>query len=145
MVEQLTSQEIIEGIEKLSSGKIKMREDFERLIINAVESGRMSDLEDLAFQAKFITGLIKIIKTNDKMSDEMFALKLNDEFRVAYIRIQNLIRVIVSGSSKFIQDIFEEKYLHLSQESLSNLSNLCGDIAYLKLYLNDLKIKKDQK
>ena len=145
MIEQLTSSEIFEQIEKLSSCNLKVREDCQRLITFAMDSGKMEELEELAFQAKFITGLVKILKTNDRKNDEIFSLKLNDEFRVSFMKIQNLVRVIVSNSSQFIQDIFEEKYLHLSQESLSNLNKLCSDLSYLKLYLNDLKTKRDSK
>ena len=141
----LSSSEIFEGVVKLASNNLKVKDDLERLIIIGVDKGRLDTLDELAFQAKYIVGLLKIIQTKSVDHDPEYFKKLNEEFQSGYVRIREQLSELLDGNSTFIKEIFETKYLQLTQESLSNLNNLCRDLSYLKLFINDLKTKKDSK
>ena len=138
-----TVNEIIEGVEKAAPNDLNRKEDLERLIALATQSGKYSELEDLSFKSKYLIGLIKVLRSQSVNHDEQYLNKLNGELTSVYSQVQKLVRSLLEGGSSFIRDIFEEKYLKLSYDCLENLNKLCEDLSSLKLFINDLKTKKD--
>lgn len=140
---KLTVNEIIDGTEKAAPHDLNRKEDLERLIVLVSQSGKYGELEDFSFKSKYLMGLIKVLRSQSVNNEEEYLKKLNGELTLTYSQIQDLMRSILEVGSSFIQSIFEEKYLKLSYESLDNLNKLCEDFSYLKLFINDLKQKKD--
>ncbi|MDP2038452.1 MAG: hypothetical protein Q8S39_14435 [Ignavibacteria bacterium] len=137
--------QIIEEVENLSGSILKAKDDFRLILEAAISSQKFDELNELAFQAKYVTGLQKVIQKREAVVDEDYFKKVGNEFRTAYQKIKTLLQSIMGSSTSFVNDIFSEKYFQLTHESLRNLNRLCEDISYLKLYLNDLKTKKDSK
>ena len=137
--------QIISEIENLSGGFLKAKEDLHLILETAISSQKFDELNELAFQAKYITGLQKVIQKREAVVDEDYFKKVGNEFQSAYQKIKTLLQVIMGSSTPFVNDILGGKYFQLTHESLHNLNRLCEDISYLKLYLNDLKTKKDSK
>lgn len=138
-------EEIIADVEKLSGQVLRTKEDLRLILESAISRQMLDELNDLAFQAKYVTGLQKVIKKREAAIDEDYFKKVGEEFHSSYQKIKSLIQTIFQNSSAFVNDIFAEKYFQLTQSSLQNLNMLCEDLSYLKLYLNDLKQKKDSK
>jgi hypothetical protein len=116
------------------------------LILEAtVTSQKFDELNELAFQAKYVTGLQKVIQKREAVVDEEYFKKVRNEFQTAYQKIKTSLQSIMGSSTSFVNNIFSEKYFQQTHESLQNLNRLCEDISFLKLYLNDLKTKKDSK
>lgn len=135
------TQKILSVIEELYKGKINYPDDIGRLIELSIQNGKMDILEGLSFQARYAQGLLKIVQNRDnKIEDEYFS-KVQREFAEAIGKIKSSIEIIISDSSGFIYQIFNEKYLQMTQDALSNLNKLCSDLGFVKLYLNDLKRK----
>ncbi len=133
------AENIFFEVEKLSSGKITNKEDLLRIISLAVQNNNVKILEDLSFQAKFTQGLLKIINTKENSIKDEYFSTVKKEFGTSVETIKNLLKAIISNSDNFYEDIIEKKYFQLTHQSLSNLSILCNDLSYLKLYLNDQK------
>ncbi|OGV08338.1 MAG: hypothetical protein A2499_01950 [Stygiobacter sp. RIFOXYC12_FULL_38_8] len=137
--------QIIFEVENLSGGFLKAKEDLRLILEAAVSSQKFDELNELAFHAKYVTGLQKVIQKREAVVDEDYFKKIGDEFQTAYQKIKTLLQSIMGSPTSFVNTIFSEKYFQLTHESLQNLNRLCEDISFLKLYLNDLKTKKDSK
>lgn len=133
------AENIFLEVEKLAGSKIANKEDLLRIISLAVQNDNVKILEDLSFQAKFTQGLLKIINTKDNSIQDEYFSTVKKEFGTSVETIKNLLKAIISNSDNFYEEIIEKKYFQLSHQSLSNLSILCNDLSYLKLYLNDQK------
>lgn len=140
-----TVEYIINKVEELSGQILKSKEDFKIVVEAALKNKKNSELAELAFQAKFVVGLLGVIKKKDAVVDDDYFIKVSDEFKQAYEKIKKILLSILENESGFVQNIFSEKYFQLSHTSLQNLNLLCEDFAHLKIYLNDLKQKKDSR
>lgn len=138
-----SAEKIITDIEEISGRVLKSKEDFRIILEASLKNKKIVELNELAFQAKFVTGLLSVIKKREAIVDDEYFKKVGEEFKHAYEKINVILHEILKESSDFVKNIFNEKYFSLSQTSLQNLNILCEDLSYLKLYLNDLKQKKD--
>jgi predicted small metal-binding protein len=134
-------QEILSGVESVADGKIKFHEDLERIINIALLNDQQEILEKIAFHSKAAHNLFLIIQRKEEIVNEEFISKAAEEYRLNVIEIKILLNNLFGSKNDFIKNIFEEKFFQLTQTSLSNLNNLCSDLSYLKLYLNDKKHK----
>lgn len=141
----LNTASILEGIEKLSKGKLNFRDDLQRLVEISVEKGNIKNLEELSFQARYSQGLLAIVKNRDNKIDDDYFVRIQKEYMDSVLKIKSQIELILSGSSEFIRQVFTEKYFEMNQKSLANLNLLCNDLSFLKLYLNDLKRSDNKK
>lgn len=135
----LTSEEIINRVSELSGNALKQRDDLKLLIDTAVTQDKISLLEELSFHAKFSDGLLRVVQRKNSTIDEEYFLKAIDEYKISIEKVRVILNELLSGATDFIKLILTEKYLTLSQVSLSNLNSLCFDLSFLKLFFNDLK------
>lgn len=138
-------EEILSAVEELKGNPLRAHEDFKLILEASMISQQFDHLFDLAFQAKYVSGLMKVIQKREVLVEEEYFKKVGEEFQAAYQKIKLLLQRILENSSSFVKNIFEEKYFQLSYSSLENLNRLCEDLAIFKLYLIDLKAKKDSK
>lgn len=136
-------EEAIKEIKRLSANKLNFEEDIERILSVSFEKKLIEELENLSFQAKYISGLISIIQRKENFTDESYFNKIKLELTEAFQKLKDELKIITEKFSPFIKNIFEEKYFQLTSESLKNLNRLCEDLTFIKLYLNDLKYKND--
>jgi hypothetical protein len=132
-------QEILSGVESLADGKIKFREDLERIINIAVLDEKIATLEKISFHAKIAYSMTQIIQRKEEAVDQEFVYKASEEYKSNIVKIKMLINYLLENNNSFIKNIFSEKYFQLSQKCLSNLNSFCSDLSYLKLYFNDKK------
>ena len=130
---------ILNEVEGLSNNRLCFRDDLEILIKITQKSEKFRLLEKISFHAKFSNCLLKVIQRKDPLIEETFFLKSSSEYKDSLQKVINLLERLLKEESDFIRTIFEEKYFGLNQQCLNNLNNLCSDLSYLKLYLNDLK------
>jgi len=133
------ANKILNEVEKLSSNSLYFRDDLEILIKITQQNEKFRLLEKISFHAKFSNGLLKVIKRKDPLIEETFLLKSSGEYKDNLQIVISLLVSLLKEESDFIRTIFEEKYFGLNQQCLNNLNDLCSDLSYLKLYLNDLK------
>jgi hypothetical protein len=133
------AEKICNSVEDIARGNLFNKEDLRRITEIALQNNRMELLEKIAFSAKFTQGLVSVIQKQDNKIDEEYFAKVKEELINSFEKVKSLLEELLSLGSDFLSAIFKEKYLELSQQSLFNLNNLCSDLGYLKLYLNDLK------
>lgn len=136
---QLEAEKICNSLEDISQGKLFHKEDICRILEITLQSDRMDLLNELTFNAKYVQGLTRIIQKRDANIDEEYFAKVKSEFLEFIQKIKNQLSELLDFADDFIKSVLVEKYLTMSQESLSKLNELCSDLSYLKLFLNDQK------
>lgn len=136
---EMKPDEFYSAFMNFCGGKVSRAEDLERIIGLAFNSGRPEVLDDLAFQAKYITGLTKIIQNKDNSFDEVYFARIKEEYIMSLEKVKEKIALVIEPGSDFIKEIFADKYFALTQESLGELNRLCEDLSRIKSYLNTLK------
>lgn len=140
MIDKLESlDEFYDGLVNFSRGKVKNEDDIKRLIELAIKENKLNDLEEIAFSAKFTKGLLRIIQNRENTIEDEYFEKIKKEYSENIQKVKIGLEELINHGSDFIKNIFNEKYFLLTHESLANLNNLCGDLEWVKMYLNDIK------
>ena len=140
MIDKLESlDEFYDGLVNFSRGKIQNEDDIKRLIELALKEEKLNDLEEIAFSAKFTKGLLRIIQNRENTIEDEYFEKIKKEYSENIQKVKIGLEELINHGSDFIKNIFNEKYFLLTHESLANLNNLCGDLEWVKMYLNDIK------
>lgn len=132
-----SSKEFFEKVFNFSDQKLKQKEDLERIIEISFQNDKFKLLEKTTFTAKYLQGLFGIIQRGDKIIDEEIFAKYTREYSENIELLKNYLKDLLKGSSDFYRKIFDEKYFTLSQNSVSNLNDLCYDLSWIKMYLNE--------
>jgi hypothetical protein len=136
-LDNISSKEFLEKIYNFSNQKLKQKEDLERLIEISYNNNNFSLLEKTAFIAKYLQGLFNIIQRGDKIINEEIFARYSKEFSDNTELLKKHLKDLLKNSSDFYKKIFEEKYFSLTQVSISNLNELCFDLSWLKMYINE--------
>lgn len=140
MIDKLESlDEFYDGLVNFSRGKVKNEDDIKRLIELAIKENKLNDLEEIAFSAKITKGLLRIIQNRENTIEDEYFEKIKKEYSENIQKVKIGLEELINHGSDFIKNIFNEKYFLLTHESLANLNNLCGDLEWVKMYLNDIK------
>ena len=140
MIDKLESlDEFYDGLVNFSRGKIQNEDDIKRLIKLALKEEKLNDLEEIAFSAKITKGLLRIIQNRENTIEDEYFEKIKKEYSENIQKVKIGLEELINHGSDFIKNIFNEKYFLLTHESLANLNNLCGDLEWVKMYLNDIK------
>lgn len=130
---------ILNEVRILSGNNLEVSDDLERLIEISLAGGKINLLKEISFNAKFLRGLMAVIQKRDQTFDDIYFEKVKGELLDGTTKIKNQLSELLESSSGFIRNVFEEKYMKLTQESIQNLYRFCTDLSYLKLYFNDQK------
>ena len=130
------------AVDEFANGKLNNAEDLTRLTEIIYKMEKESLLEDISFSAKYAQGLLKIIQNrNNNFEDEYFE-KIKLEYTSAVKDVRAMLEEIINNGSAFIKNIFKEKYLSMTHESLQNINLLIEDLSWVKVYTNDLTRSK---
>lgn len=136
---QLNVAEILTSIGELSNNKISFKDDVEIILNHSIQTDKIDLLKTLAFEAKYSNGLLRVITQKDKIIDEEYFQKMKSEYTESVRKLREKLAVLLIDASPFIKEIFETKFLEMSQTGMMNLNKLCADLSYVKLYFNDQK------
>lgn len=134
---QKPASQLVSELEDFSGGKLKRKDDLERIIEISQKNKKTALLDDIAFTAKFVQGLFSIIQRGESVIDEVILERYIKEYSENLEKIKNKLKEIIGEGNSFFRGIFEEKYFSLTQGSLSNLNELCYDLSWYKTYLNE--------
>ena len=133
------STRFCDEVEKFSENKLLVKQDLLTLVSSAIDSLNEELFFSIAFTAKYIQGLLRVIQhagTNPEIKNlEQIKTDLTENMK----KISNDLRTILAGSETEVKEMFAEKYLALTAESFSNLRNLLSDLEWVKIYHNRLK------
>ncbi len=136
------SKELLKGIEEFSQNQIKRKDDLLILFDQAITNNKSKDLEDTAFTAKYIRGLMRILKSGSSNPEVGNLDQIKKDFEDNMKKVTDQLKKLISLSDPLIKNNFEKTFFELNQESFQNLNDLLADLEWTKMYLNDQKRKK---
>lgn len=137
MISQLSDNDFLDKVEEYTSNKIQKKADIKKIIVEVVLNRKEDDFENLIFTAKYISGLMRVLKSAPGIPEvnsiEHVKNDLNENIKKGIEQLQE----IISADSE--REYFSKNYFTLSQKNFSNLSQLFSDLESVKKYLNYLK------
>lgn len=121
-------------------GKINDAAGVEMIITSAYENDKTDLLQDAAFNAKYISGLIRGLNKAGANPEVQKTDHIKKDLAETTEILKEQIKEIIEGDSE-AEDAFEKKYFEPSQDSFRELMALTADLESLKFFLNDLKRK----
>ena len=140
MNNKFADEKFVDNVESFTGNPLNRKEDVKKLIQIVLEKGNEDKFEKLIFTAKYICGLMRIMKNSTGVSaaDSIEHIKedLNENIRKGVDQIREIITV--SDVEK--RDYFEKAYLSsATTQSFNNLYQLFSDLEAVKKYVNYLK------
>jgi hypothetical protein len=131
--------EFVNEVEKFSKSRLKRKAELIRIYEEAVNNNNEKLFEDLAFTAKYVQGLLRIVKTGSANSEINNLDQIKKDFSDNMNKVILKIKEIIAGADEGMKTHFELTYFELSQQGFINISELLSDLEWAKIYLNDRK------
>lgn len=133
------SRELIKKVDEFSNFQLQRRDDLQIIFTEGVKEKNNKLFEDLVFTAKYVQGLMKVMKMGQENSEVKSLEHVKADLTKNMEKIVEQIREIVSGSSQSDRDYIEKNFLQMTADAFKNLNDLLADLDWTKKYLNDLK------
>lgn len=132
----LNYKDFLTGVEDYTGNLLQRKEDVEELIRVVVDCGKEDEFEELIFNAKYICGLMRIVKNSSALPEVGNLNSVRGDLSENIKKAIEQLRQILSCGNKNKSDYFEKFYFTLSAEKLDNLYQLFSDLEAVKKYVN---------
>lgn len=134
--------DFVNEVEKFSGTSLNKKAELLRIYEESIKSGKEKVFGDLAFTAKYLRGLMRVLQNSSNNPQVDSLEKIKADFSSNIKKVIEQVKDIISDSDEDLQKHFEENYFEMSQEGLTNLNELLADLEWTKMYLNDQKRQK---
>jgi hypothetical protein len=135
----LADNSFLAEVENYTGCLLRKKDDIKKIIDVVVSEGKEKDFVELTFTAKYICGLMRVIKNAPAIPEvnsiEQIKNDLNENMKKGFEQLQK----IISSCSEKEKSYFGETYFKLTTQNFIDLSNLFSDLESVKKYLNYLK------
>jgi hypothetical protein len=128
-------RDLIFEIREYSGNTLSFFYDISILIENSFYLKKRNEFLDITFRAKFLGGMLKIMQ--DEKRDAGSKEKISFEYQSQLKEFIALFKKFIVDFSEQEKELFETKYLALTQESLSNMLILIKDLTIVKNFFLD--------
>jgi hypothetical protein len=133
------SRELLKNVDEFSNFKLQRRDDLQIIFTEGVKEKNNKLFEDLVFTAKYVQGLMKVMKTGQENSEVKSLEHVKNDLSKNMEKVVDQIRQIISDSSQSDKDYINKTFLQMNPDAFRNLNDLLYDLDWTKKYLNDLK------
>lgn len=133
------SRELLKKVDEFSNFKLLRRDDLQIIFTEGVKKENIKLFEDLAFTAKYVQGLMKVMKIGQENAEVKSLEHVKIDLAKNMEKVVDQIRQIIVGSSQSDKDYIEKNFLQMTALAFSNLNQLLSDLDWTKKYLNELK------
>ena len=130
------SSGIIEDIDDFSLHRLNMKPDLKTLFCVAVNCGKEKSFEELSFTAKYVQGLMRVLKTGTNNPEVKSLEHIRKDFTHNMQKIVDQMKEIVITADDLTKKHFENTYFDMSQQSMQNLTLILSDLEWAKKYFN---------
>ena len=128
--------ELLNSVDRLSGNRLTRQGDLGLLLELAEDHRLQSTLDDLSFNAKFVSKIFGIMQRIGPAGEGYD--RLSAEFTQSLTKIQNLIKAILAtASDEQVRLRFSTTYLEMTTESFEQLLSLCHDLGWYKNWMID--------
>jgi hypothetical protein len=129
--------ELLRVLENMSGSRLRRREDLGTLVELATRYQLNTTLEELVFQAKFISKSYGIMKRIGKGGEGYE--RLSKEFSGSIRNAIELTRALVQAAPEDVRSHFAERYFPLTTDGVEEFLALANDLRRYKDWLLDTK------
>lgn len=133
------SRELLKKVDEFSNFKLLRRDDLQIIFTEGVKEENNKLFEDLVFTAKYVQGLMKVMKMGQENSEVKSLEHVKVDLTKNMEKVVEQIRQIVAGSSQSDRDYIEKNFLQMTADAFKNLNELLSDLDWTKRYLNNFK------
>lgn len=133
------SRELLKKVDEFSNFKLQRRDDLQIIFTEGVKEKNNKLFEDLVFTAKYVQGLMKVMKTGQENSEVKSLEHVKNDLTKNMEKVIDQIRQIISDTSQSDKDYINKTFLQMNADAFRNLNDLLYDLDWTKKYLNDLK------
>lgn len=131
------SSDFINDVEKFSRSKLNKKAELIRIYEEALKSNKEELFDDLTFTAKYVQGLMRVVKSGSVNPDIKNIDSIKKDFTDNMNKVVSKIKEIISSADENMKTHFEQTYFEMSQQGFINLAELLADLEWTKMYLND--------
>ena len=133
------ARELLRKVDEFSNFKLQRRDDLQIIFNEGVKDNNNKLFEDLVFTAKYVQGLMKVMKMGRENSEVKSLEHVQIDLTKNMEKLVEQIRQITSGSSQSDKEYLDKTFLQMNADAFKNLNDLLYDLDWTKRYLNDLK------
>jgi hypothetical protein len=127
---------IVEEIDEFSQHKLNKKTDLKTLYDLSIKEGKSKTFEDLSFTAKYVEGLMRVLKTGVSNPEVKSLEHIKKDFLHNMQKVVDQMKEITAGADDQIKRYFEITYFDMSQQGLQNLTLILSDLEWTKKYFN---------
>ncbi|QQS37088.1 MAG: hypothetical protein IPM56_03800 [Ignavibacteriales bacterium] len=133
------SNELLRAVDEFSDYQLKDKKGLLLIFEESVTNNKEKQLEELSFNAKYIKGLLRVIKNGTGNAEITNIESIKKDYSTSMAKVVEQIKEIISSASAETREHFDHTYFELNQQSFHNLNELLTDLEWTKKYLNDNK------
>lgn len=127
------------NVEEYTSFSLQRKDDVQKLIDTATRNGKESEFEKLTFTAKYICGMMRVLKNAPGIPEVSGVDHVKNDLNENMKKGIDQLKEIISFGDESIRKYFDNTYFTLTPQNFSNLSQLFSDLESVKKYINYLK------
>jgi hypothetical protein len=135
----LSDKNFLTGVEDYTGGLLQKKNDIGKVIEIAVAKDKLELFEKLIFTAKYICGMMRVVKNAHGISEVTSIDQIKSDLNENMKKGIEQLKEILALSCESERDYFDKTYFTLSAQNLSNLTQLFSDLESVKKYMNHLK------
>lgn len=135
----LNDQNFLNEVENYTGSLLQKKEDVKRIINLVVAQKKEENFEELTFTAKYICGMMRVIKTAPGIPEVNSIENIKGDLSENIKKGVEQLKQLISAGSETEKNYFDQTYFTLSAQNFTNLSSLFSDLESVKKYLNNLK------
>jgi len=132
-------EDFVNSVEIFSKKKLKHKIELLRIYESAIQSHNEKLFEELAFTAKYVLGLLRIVRNYSDNSEITNIEEIKKDFSDNMQKSIGQIKKIVQSSDEDFKKYLDENFFELSQQGFLNLTELLSDLEWAKIFLNNRK------
>lgn len=131
--------DFLDSVEMFTERKLHHKKFLQQLIDETSQHDLFEKFEELAFTGKYVNGLLRAVKIGQSNPDVTNLQMIKEDLMNNMEKVISLIKEITSNLNDDTLNEIKIKFIELSKEQFTNLTQLIDDLDQVKKYLNHLK------
>lgn len=131
--------DFLDSVESYTERKLHHKFFLQQLIDETTKYKLYDKFEDLAFTGKYVNGLLRAVKIGQSNPDVTNLQMIKEDLMKSMEKVISLIKEITTNLTTESMNEINVKFIELSRDQFTNLTQFIDDLDQIKKYLNHLK------